>query len=36
MDWIGVKDGMPESGEKVIAILQSKTFLRRLQRRIEP
>lgn len=28
MDWISVKDRLPETGEKVIAILQSKTFLR--------
>lgn len=28
MDWISVKDRMPESEETVIAILQSKTFLR--------
>ena len=28
MDWISVKDRMPESGEKVIARLQSKTFPR--------
>jgi hypothetical protein len=26
MDWISVKDRMPETGEKVIALLQSKTF----------
>ena len=27
-NWISVKDRMPESGEKVIALLQSKTFQR--------
>lgn len=26
MDWISVKDRLPEAGEKVIALLQSKTF----------
>lgn len=35
MGWISVKDRMLESGEKVIAILQSITFLRQPQRRIE-
>ena len=28
MDWISVKDRMPKSGEKVIALLQSKTLQR--------
>lgn len=28
MDWISVKDRLPKSGEKVIALLQSKTFQR--------
>lgn len=28
MEWISVKDRLPESGEKVIAQLQSKTFQR--------
>ena len=28
MDWISVKDRLPKSGEKVIALLQSQTFQR--------